>query len=226
MKKNAPTGRNIHRKSRKRLPTAQLLIVECQTEKLNQQGLGLGAQVHAIVSTTFPRKSVAFVGTSTTSGLIQSLANLSVKYERFRFVFIVGHSNALGLHLTADKFSEWNVVGNWLAPFRPTILLLGACQAGRFEAVGKLFTAIRSLREVYASPVSLYRDQSDPLVLLIMGLLQSGRPGDSEVKFLQLFNYLTNEGLILRWQRAETRPGRELEGLAWNLASCLLNKRR
>jgi hypothetical protein len=226
MKKNAPTGWNTHRKSSKRLPSAQLLIVECQAEKLNQQGLGLGAQVHAIVRKTFPQKSVEFVGTSTTSDLLQSLARLSVKYERFRLVFIVGHSNALGLYLTADKFSEWNVVGNWLTPFKPTVLLLAACQAGRFEAVGNLFTAIRSLREVYASPVSLYRDQSDPLVVLIMGLLQSSRLGDSEVKFLQLFNYLKNEGLILRWQRAETRSGRQLKGLAWNFASSLLNKRR
>jgi hypothetical protein len=71
--------------------------------------------------------------------------------------------------------------------------------------VGRLSAAVRSLREVYASPVSLYRDQTDPLVLLIMGLLQSRRLGDFEVKFVQLFNYLKNERLILRWQRTSQR---------------------
>jgi hypothetical protein len=191
----------------------------CQTEKLNQQGLGLGAEVHAIAGKTFPQKSIEFVGTSTTADLVQSLAHLSDRYQQFQLIFVVGHSNAVGLHLTGEKFSEWNVVGNWLTPFRPKILLLAACQAGRFEAVGSLFTAIKSLREIYASPVSLYRDQSDPLVLLIMELLQSKRVGDPEIKFLQLFNYLKNERLILRRQRAEARSGRELEGLAWNLAS-------
>jgi hypothetical protein len=32
-----------------------------------------------------------------------------------------------------------------------------------------------------------------------MGLLQSRRLGGSEVRFLQLLNYLKGEGLILRW---------------------------
>jgi hypothetical protein len=37
--------------------------------------------------------------------LVQSLAHLSGKYERFRLIFIVGYSNARGLHLTADSCS-------------------------------------------------------------------------------------------------------------------------
>jgi hypothetical protein len=81
MKRNSPTSRNTHRKSRKQLPSAQLLIVECQAEKLNRQGLGLGAQIHAIARETFPEKSIEFLGTSTTSDLVQSLAHLSGKYE-------------------------------------------------------------------------------------------------------------------------------------------------
>ena len=225
MKKNSPTGRSTNGKATKRLPSAHLLIVECQAEKLHQQGLGLGSQVLPLARKSFPEKNIEFVGTSTTSDLVQSFADVSSWYEQYRTFLVVRHSNFLGLHLTCDKFCKWNIVGNWLAPFRPKILLLAACQAGRFEAVGKLFTAIKPLREVYASPISLYRDQSDPFVVLITGLLQSRMVGHSEAKFIQAFNYLKNEGLILRWQRAETRSGRELEGLAWNLASSLLNKR-
>lgn len=225
MKRNSPKSRSANGKSRKRLPSAHLLVVECQTEKLNQQGLGLGFQVFTIARKSFPQKNIEFVGTSSISDLVQSFGHLSDRYEQFRVILMVGHSNSLGLNLTGDKFCEWSVVGNWLAPFKPKILLLAACQAGRFEAAGKLFTAIKSLRELYASPVSLYRDQSDPLVALIVALLQSRRLEDSEVKFLQVFNYLKTEGLIFRWQRTETWVGRELDGLAWNLASSLLNKR-
>jgi hypothetical protein len=220
-----PKKRSAKVKALKRLPPADLLIVECQSEKLDHQRLSLGSKVFGVSKTRFPEKTIEFVGTSSTSDLLRSFGELSDRYERFRLIFLVGHSNSHSLHLTSDTFCEWSVVGHWLAPFKPKVLFLAACQAGRFESAGKLFASIKSLRELYASPVSLYLDQSDPLVVLMTGLLNSRRLEDSDVRLLQVFNYLSSNGQIFRWQRGESDAGLKIDGLVWNLASDLFNKR-
>src|SRR5712664_4037170 len=65
MERNSPKSRSANGKSRERLPSAHLLVVECQTEKLNQLGLGLGSQVLTIAKKNFPKR------TSSSSGLLQ-----------------------------------------------------------------------------------------------------------------------------------------------------------
>ena len=143
-------------------PRAHLLIIECDSRKLATDGLDLGSAFGKIISTLFPEKRIAIVHTTSEEKLKEDLADVFKEHGRVRSILIVGHSNEVGLVLTADGLRGWGVVGNWLYRFEPEFCFLAACQAGKSEAIRNLFEPIKTLRQIYASPTALYKNQEFP----------------------------------------------------------------
>jgi hypothetical protein len=211
--------------TKRRSPAAHLLILECQEQKLAGQALNFGSEILPFLKASFPTKRIVLLPTSGRSELGSSLAEAFTMYGRFRSVLVVGHSNAMGLQLTNDYFCSWPALGQWLTKFEPEFLFLAACEAGRSDAVRGLFPPIPSLREVYASPIQFYVDQSAPLVALIALLLQNHKIDSDASSFIRTLNYAITGGQILRWTRGEAGEGEELTGRLWDSLAFVFNRR-
>ena len=215
-RKPAPRPRRAKRRpgqiEQRRQPRAHLLIIECDSRRLAADGLNLGSAFGRLVKTVFPEKGIAIVQTLSEQKLKEDLANVFREHGRFRSILMVGHSNEAGLVLTTEGLRSWSVVGNWLQKFEPEFCFLAACRAGKSEAVRDLFKRIKTLRQIYASPAALYKNQTPPLAALIGMLLKDGKIDEEMSGALRLVNYVLTGGQLYRWRRAETGPGEEVKG--------------
>ena len=130
------------------LPGNELLIIECDSANLATDRLNLGSLFyhlldHEIAKLFLPKKTIVLLETSTKSRLNEDFARVFHRYGPFRAVLIVGHSNADGIRMATDAWLEWRVLGKWLAPFRPEMVFLAACEAGKSVAVRDLFESLR-----------------------------------------------------------------------------------
>ena len=205
-------------------PGSHLLIIECDSRKLAADGLNLGHAFGQLVKSLFPQKRIAIIQTSTEQKLTEDMAAALKDFGRFRSVLVVGHSNETGLMLTADGLRTWEVVGSWLQPFAPEFCFLAACRAGRSEAVRNLFKPVSMLRQIYASPAALYKNQLPPLALLIGMLLKDGRIDEDHSGALRLANYFLSGGQLFRWKRKELGPGEEIKARLLDSAAALLDQ--
>jgi hypothetical protein len=210
-------------------PRADLLIIECDSGKLAADQLNLGSVLERLAGTNLARavlanRRIAFVKTTTEEKLKQDLADTLQKHGRFRSVLVVGHSNEAGLVLTGDGLRDWRTVGNWLRIFEPEFVFLVACEAGRSKALREIFDPMRkSLRQVFASPVALHRNQAPPLIVLILMLLIYGRIDEDQSGALRLANYALTGGQLFRWKRRETGPGEEVRAALWDGVASLFD---
>ncbi len=217
--KRRPSGAALRRQ-----PRAHLLIIECDSQKLAADGLNLGSPFWQLVRTLFPDKKIAIVRTSSEKRLNEDLGAVFGQYGRIRSVLILGHSNETGLALTADGLRSWEVVGNWLQRFGPEFCFLAACKAGKSEAVRGLFKPVPTLRQVYASPAVLHKNQLPPLALLILMLLKDGRIDEDQSGALRLVNYVLTGGQLFRWRRAEAGPAEEVKARMLDAISSILDQ--
>jgi hypothetical protein len=200
-----------------------LLVIECDSARLASQGLHLGTAFGQVVKKLFPKKRIAVVRTFTEDKLREDLAKVFEEYGRFRSIVIVGHSNSDGLMLTAEGCRPWTTVGQWLKIFEPEFLFLAACEAGQSAAVRHVFGSVNSLRQVYASPVTLYKIHTAPLGVLIYMLLANGKINPEQSRALRLVHYIVSGGQLYRWRRNEIGPGQELTGKLWDAVGNALN---
>jgi hypothetical protein len=215
IRKKFATKRSAPKRARKP-PRAHLLIIECDSRELASQGMHLGTGFSQIVRPLFPKKHIAIVRTSTEAKLQEDLAHVFREFGRFRTILIVGHSNPQELMLTSEGCRSWAAVGQWIKIFEPEFLFLAACEAGQSEAVRAVFDTVASLRQIYASPVSLYKIHTAPLGVLIFMLLWNGNIDPEQSQALRLVHYVLSGGQLYRWRRSEAGPGQELTGKLWD----------
>jgi hypothetical protein len=208
-----------------RKPTrAHLLVIECDSRKLASQGLHVGTAFGQFAQKLFTDKRIVVVQTSTEDKLRDDLARVFQAHGRFRSVLIVGHSDPTVLALTSDKPpSPWAVVAQWLRIFEPEFLFLAACEAGQSVAVRDVFKGIPGLRQIYASPVLLYKSHVAPLGVLICMLLSNGRINSEQSQALRIVHHVVYGGQLYRWVRKESGPGQELKGALWDAVSSAIN---
>jgi hypothetical protein len=189
---------------------AHILVIECDSRRLASQGLHLGTVFGGAAQVFLQNKRIAVVQTSTEDQLRTDLAEVSEKFGRFPAVMIVGHSDASSLNLTSNDRYPWAVVGKWLRIFQPEILFLVACEAGQSAAPRALFGSIESLREVYASPVTLWKEHAASLIVLALMLLLKGKISSGLSSALRMAQYVQSGGQVYRWRRNEVGPGAEV----------------
>ena len=219
----ARTKRRTCEVKQRRPARAHLLIIECDSIRLAADGLNIGSAFGHLVRGMFPQKRIAVVQTSSEARLKEDLADTFAKHGRFRSILVVGHSNKTELGLTSNGRYPWSAVANWLQIFEPEFLFLAACEAGGSDSVRDLFKPINTLRQVYASPVKLYKDQTPPLAVLILTLLQNGRIDQDQSSALRLAHYVLTGGELFLWRRNETGPGEELQGRLWDCVAAALD---
>lgn len=88
-----------------------------------------------------------------------------------------------------------------------------------------LFQQVPSLREVYASPVAFFTDQTHPLAGLFVALVKNRKVDERWLRVLQATGYLFTDALLYRWKRCETLRARNVESLAWDLLGDMFNRR-
>lgn len=213
------------RKQTRRAPASHLLIIECDPVTLTRQGLNLGTKAASLLITLFPKKRIRLVRATSLNDLQSALVSALEENDRYRTILIVGHSNESGLQLTPHEFFDWSAVAGWIAPFQPEFLLLAACQAGRSSAVQHIFSGVSSLKEVYASPVKFFSDQSHPFAGLLLQIFKHRKVDEDFLRILQATGYLLNDGVIYRWRRNELRRNDPLTNLAWDVLAHVVNKR-
>jgi hypothetical protein len=214
-KRQAPTGRKPSR--------AHLLIIECDSQGLASGGMHLASAFEPEIRRLFPNKRIVLVRTFTERQLRADLADVIEKYGRFRAVLMIGHSNPSELMLTGEGCCPWATVGRWIEKFEPELLFLVACEAGQSTAVRDLFGSVESLRQIYASPVALYREHAASLAVLVFMLLVKGKINPRLSKALRFAHYVQSGGQVYRWKRDETGPGQERTAMIWDAASKALD---
>jgi hypothetical protein len=208
----------------RRQARAHLLVIECDSRNLAVDGLNLGSPFGQLVKNLFPDKRIAIVQTSSEEQLKEDLASVFKKYGRVRSILLVGHSNETGLRLTGDGLRSWSAVGNWLQIFEPEFCFLAACRAGQSQAVRELFRPIKTLRQIYASPAVLYKNQLPPLAVIIGMLLKDGKIDEDQSGALRFVNYILSGGQLYRWKRAETGLGEEIKARLIDGVASLLDR--
>lgn len=199
-----------------------LLIIECDSANLGADRLNLGSLFyrmlnHEIAKLFLAKKTVVLLKTSSKSRLDEEFAEVLQRYGRFRAVLIVGHSNSTGIRVASDDRFEWGALGKWLAPFRPEMIFLAACEAGQSVAVRNLFEPLKeTLRDVFACPVKLYPTQAAAFAVLIAGLLWTGEINENESIAAQFVNYIGTGGQIYHWRYGETGPGAGIPAKLWD----------
>lgn len=169
-------------------------------------------------------KTVVLIRTSTADKLPDKFAQALEDHGRFRAILVVGHSNASGLQLARDVFSDWQTVGKWLRPFAPEYVFLAACEAGKSEAVRNLFGPLKqTLQHVYASPVRIFGAQAAAFAVLIGMLLWNDGIADEHSITLRLLNYINTGGQVYHWSYDETGPAAEVPAQWWDALSAVFD---
>lgn len=211
------------------LPRKDLLIIECDAANLVPDRLHLGTAydcllAHPLLNPILPHKTVTLVKTSTASKLPEHFAGAFDEHGRSKAILIVGHSNDEGLQLASDLFCDWRMVGKWLRPFEPQFVVLAACEAGKSKAIRQLFEPLKTLRDVYASPVKLYAPQAAALAVLIGMRLWYEELGDKHSRALRIVNYIGTGGQLYHWKRKETGTGQEISPEFWDSLSSVFDR--
>lgn len=210
-------------------PRKDLLIIECDSAGLTADCLNLGTAyacllAHPLLSPILPHKTVTLATTSNAGELPEQFGRAFDEHGRSKGILIVGHSNDEGLQLASDLFCDWRMVGKWLRPFEPQFIVLAACEAGKSNAVRNLFEPLKTLREIYASPVKLYAPQAGALAVLIGTRLWYGEMQDKHSRALRVVNYIGTGGQLYHWKRKETGTGQEISPEFWDHLSGVLDR--
>jgi len=220
-KRRVTAERSPH-KSARRKPS--LLILECDSEKLAKQSLSIAGELYTLALALAPQVDTVLVQTTSREDLLKQLGSCKQDHDSFNLVVVIGHSNQTGLRLTADSGVSWKSFARWVGPFMPRQMVLLACKAGQMLPAGSLFDGIPSLKEVYASPTYISKEQCKLVVLTILYLL-SVKSGDAEtLRLFQTLNFMLTLGVVFRWTRKEYKAAGFAEAVQWNLIQHLLDE--
>jgi hypothetical protein len=135
--------------------------------------------------------------------LLDACAELARDARTFDVVVSIGHSNDSGIQVARDRFADWEWYASLLKAFQPKRLLLVACQAGRWPAASTLFSRLRRLRRIFASPVNVSGALGAVMVSLVPYLLEVKAPRVGVVTAAQVALAAATGGQVRQWMRAD-----------------------
>ena len=136
----------------------EILIIQCDTPRLEADGLAVGSALHDLLSLTFDAVTAVLVEGSTLADLMDSLDAMGEATADV--VVIVGHSNQEGLAAGSDAFLPWDEVAQMLAPEEPSAIILLACKVGRLLPSEALFEVLDDLKDVFGWPANASASQA------------------------------------------------------------------
>ncbi len=194
---------------RRRAPPKRpsLLVLHVDANKLRADGLHFetAARITAGLVSAGLNANVAIEDAATLSELLSNLAPLAEAKRTFDVIVIVGHSNETGIRLDATNFVQWSVFAQYLKPFKPRRLLLVACRAGRWDAGEALFTTLRNLRRIYASPVNVSKDFASLMMFAVPYVVAERAPKKHHVTWAQVAAIGVTGRQLREWTRVADR---------------------
>lgn len=190
-----------------------LLIIECDSSKLKNQGLAVGKGLQTTVQLAYQQNTVDLIQSYKTADLLEELGKLHEKRQPYRDIIIIGHSNERGLQISSDRFDDWSVIASWIELFEPHRVFLIACHAGRWLPCASLFDGIPTLKEIFGSPVPANRDQVYFVVSLVLYRLGVKKMDTEIVKLMQGLNLLATQGLMFSRTRLEYEEDGVVDGV-------------
>jgi hypothetical protein len=182
---------------------SSLLLLQLDSVKLRSQNLALGEPARAVahLQALWTGGTVEVVEATNEASLLAACQRL--RGQRFDVVLAIGHSNETGIQIAEDRFAEWKTFAAWLAPFGPRRLILAACHAGRSLPARELFTRLRDLRRIYASPVAANLKLGYLLIALLPYVRAHRRPPRRVIRHLQLAAGVLAGQQIREWMRKD-----------------------
>jgi hypothetical protein len=174
----------------------------------------MALDLEGIVRLFVPSATLRLVRATSREALLEDLGRCKVECGGFDHVAVVGHSNRSGLRLAPGLSVSWDDFAPWIEPFQPKCAILVACEAGRWLPSEALFRRIRSLREVYGSPVVTTEAQAGAVKVLVPYLLLGNQMPPNIVP-LQLLNFALSGGILFRQRRKEFQRAGPLEAAIW-----------
>lgn len=193
-----------------------LLILECDSSRLEGQNMALGNELATTVKTFFGTNPIELVRANQTSSLLDSLAELAEKAQSYSTLVVIEHSSERGIVLTSDGSVGWNEFVNWISPFSPRKIVLVACKAGTWMPCRALFQGLPDLKEIFASPILVGKDQKYLVFARILHILGAKKEDGNLNLLMQAVNFFATGGLMLRRTRKDFEYYGGDEGLNWN----------
>jgi hypothetical protein len=178
-----------------------LLILECDAQKLEKQGLTFAGDLYKIVS-ALPAKITVEVGMITSqANLLEVLVNCKEKYSSIQNIVVIAHSNRNVISVARDLVPTWKAFAQWIKPFKPKQIVFIACEAGQFWATRTLFDEIPQLTKIYASPMKTTKPQFKIIHALVSYLLLTKKQDKDLIWADQVVNFVNTGGVILQCTR-------------------------
>lgn len=208
-------SRQANRRVRRHPAPSSILILECDASRLRRDGISLASDTRNLVRVVLPHAQADVVESTTRDQLLRDLAARAENKRRYEVVFVIGHGSLDRFALAHDATVSWSAVAEWIAPFRPGVVLVAACEGGRWLPARALFDGIRSLKEVYGSPALATQSQLAPLQLLALYLLAGKRMAPPALRRTQLAAFLLADAVIFRQTRREMKDRDTIAPAIW-----------
>jgi hypothetical protein len=174
-----------------------VLVLECNPPALapllsataNQLPELLSAQIHSDV-----------ISVSNEFEFLQRLNELKAAQLQYSLIVVLGEGNASRLTLAEDQSLSWaEFTYQTLLPFEPEYLLIISAGADRDIPAHTFFEAVPMLKEVYTSPVTDSKLQTDMLKFMVSYLANPAPFEYDRVFSTQIAEKLLSSGVLMRW---------------------------
>jgi len=217
-KRKGPKKQARARRTGPRRFTVPLLILECDTAKLEPISASLGKEMAEFLTKIGAQDSYTLVRAATKGQLQNDLAALVLSGKVYKTIWVIGHSSANGIQMTSDFFSPWPGFACWLRDFRPMTIVLTACAAGQCWPAKSMFAGIETLHKLYGSPVKLTVEQARLIQAIVVGRLMELKVDANARMLLKTVFSLCTGGVLFEYSRAEFRRLGPGEQAMWDLA--------
>jgi len=180
-----------------------VLILECDSDTLSQQGLGLGKELFEVLRNTFPKNPLRLIRSRSLAGLLKSLAETVETGQKYATIIIVGHSSRNQLQISNDASFAWHSVAAFVSPFEPMRLILLACEAGREFPCVRVFENLPRLKEIFASPIFVAKNQIYLVIAKTLHVLGARREDFTLNQVMQVGNFVLTRGIMFHYKRTE-----------------------
>lgn len=108
-----------------RLPSLPLLILECDADRLEREGMAMGDQLHKIAQVLpVNNGNLELALINSQDDLLEAFADYAGRYSSIKVIVVIGHSDAWSVRISTPNNAvlDWPVVANWFEKFKPQYL--------------------------------------------------------------------------------------------------------
>lgn len=203
-------------------PVGKALVLECDADTLAVQGFSIAGALHRTASVAASAGDVVHVRATSQGQLLSALGELRLLRSAFSVIVVVGHSNRNEICLAPGVAVPWATFAAWLEPFSPKHIILIACEAGRWLPARAMFGGLKTLEDIFASPLTITEPQAAPFHVLVPYLSHGGQLTEAAQDILRIaraaaFALADGSTIFHHTRREFLRSGVE-EGALWSFA--------